>query len=44
VARVYGLDRADVVHLARLNDSKPRAARRDAVRDAIDALLAREPA
>jgi len=41
VARVYGLDRDDVVALARLNDATPRAARTAAVRDALDALLAR---
>src|SRR5579871_6361826 len=40
VARVYGLDRTDVVRLARLNDTTPRAARRDAVREALDGLLA----
>jgi hypothetical protein len=44
VARVYGLDRVDVVELARLNDSTPRAMRRDALRTAIDALLAGAPA
>ncbi len=40
VARTYGLDRAAVVELARLNDSTPRAERTAAVRAALDALLA----
>lgn len=44
VARVYDLDRADVVALARLNDATPRAERRDALRAAIDTLLAGTPA
>ena len=39
VSRVYDLDRAAVVQLARLNDSTPRASRRDVMREAIDALL-----
>jgi len=44
VARVYGLERSDVVELARLNDATPRAERRDALRVAIDALIAGAPA
>jgi len=40
VARVYGLDRSSVVELARLNDATPRASRREAVRAALDRLLA----
>ena len=44
VSRVYDVDRAAVVELARLNDSTPRASRRDVLRGAIDALLEGEGA
>jgi hypothetical protein len=40
VAREYGLPRAAVVDLARLNDSTPSATRVDAVRARLDELLA----
>jgi hypothetical protein len=40
VARIYDLPRATVVELAQLNDSTPRATRREAVRAALDSLLA----
>jgi hypothetical protein len=40
VARVYGLERASVVELARLNDATPRVGRTAAVRAALDELLA----
>jgi hypothetical protein len=44
VARVYDLDRADVVALAQLNDATPRATRTEAVRAALDGLLTKATA
>ena len=43
VAREYGLPRAIVVELARINDSTPGATRVDAVRARLDELLAGAP-
>jgi hypothetical protein len=41
VAREYGLERGDVVALARCNDSTPSDARVAAVRERLDELLGR---
>jgi hypothetical protein len=41
VAREYGIAREDVVALARTNDTTPTDQRVQAVRDVLDALLAR---
>ena len=43
VARVYALDREDVVALARLNDATPRADRTAVVRARLGELLAAAP-
>src|SRR5690242_19687298 len=42
VAREYGLERDQVVALARANDAAPSDERVDAVRAVLDAFLARE--
>ncbi|HZR12717.1 MAG TPA: hypothetical protein VFC33_05640 [Acidimicrobiia bacterium] len=42
VARTYGLTRDDVIAIGELNDATPSGTRVDAVRRALDDLLARE--
>jgi hypothetical protein len=39
IAREYGLDRDDVIRLARTNDDTPDAERVDAVRSVLDELI-----